>query len=143
MTNAVQQMLTTSRDPLAEEYAIHDYEGWGPLRLSEYESLGTIALLAAGIDAHGAAFLHLAAGLDRSDWDQLDRFDELYRGHWNSTAQYAETTLEECGIESGDLGPAWLLPYIEIDTESMGHNMAADLIVSEAREGGVHLFEQP
>ena len=39
-------MLARSPMPGAEEWAIHDYEGFGPLRLGEYEDLGTISQIA-------------------------------------------------------------------------------------------------
>ena len=39
---AIQEMLKRSPTPGAEEWAIHDYEGFGPLRLSEFEDLGPI-----------------------------------------------------------------------------------------------------
>src|SRR5436305_12663954 len=42
-------MLARSPEPGAEEWAIHDYDGFGAARLDEYESLETIARLAAGI----------------------------------------------------------------------------------------------
>ena len=38
-----------SPSPGAEEWAIHDYEGFGPLRLDEFESLENVAKVAAGI----------------------------------------------------------------------------------------------
>lgn len=46
---AVAKMLAASREPGAEEWAIHDYQDFGPVELSEYESLDTIARLARGI----------------------------------------------------------------------------------------------
>ena len=45
-----------SPEPLAEEWAIHDYEGFGSLRLSESESFQTVSAIAAGIAKHGGAF---------------------------------------------------------------------------------------
>src|SRR5260370_29884745 len=36
---AITAMLAKAKEPIAEEWAIHDYEGFEPLRLSEYESI--------------------------------------------------------------------------------------------------------
>ena len=60
----VQAML--ARSPMrreaggAEEWAIHDYEGFGPVRLGEYEDLATISMIGQGIAEHGPAFAHLS-----------------------------------------------------------------------------------
>ena len=49
---------TTARyGEVAEEWAIHDYDGFGELRLDENEALSTIARVAGGIREHGDAFL--------------------------------------------------------------------------------------
>jgi antirestriction protein len=45
----VSEMLAASPEPIAEEWAIHDYDNFGPLRLDEYESLCTVVGLAQGI----------------------------------------------------------------------------------------------
>jgi len=45
----VSEVLRTSRVPGAEEWAIFDYEGFGPLRLSEYETIERVSRLGRGI----------------------------------------------------------------------------------------------
>ena len=44
----------------AEEWAVFDYEGFGPLRLSEYETVERISRLGRGIAEHGEAFAAFA-----------------------------------------------------------------------------------
>src|SRR5260370_37719316 len=46
LSAGVHAMLAASPTPRAEEWAIHDYEGFGPVRLGEYEDLTTVAHLA-------------------------------------------------------------------------------------------------
>lgn len=41
----IENMLSESRQPIAEEWAIHDYENFGGLRLSEYADLDKVAEL--------------------------------------------------------------------------------------------------
>src|SRR5580704_284540 len=36
LSESVQEMLNSSPSPGAEEFAIHDFDGFGPLRLNEY-----------------------------------------------------------------------------------------------------------
>jgi antirestriction protein len=54
--SVVSEMLAASPESCAEEWAIHDYEGFGELRLSEWESLARISGIAARIAKHGSAF---------------------------------------------------------------------------------------
>jgi antirestriction protein len=51
-----QAMLDSSPVPFAEEWAIHDYEGFGALRLSEWESFIRVSNTALGIIEYGGAF---------------------------------------------------------------------------------------
>lgn len=142
VTEQVSEMLATSPEPGAEEYAIHDYENFGPVYLSEYESLQTVCDLAAGIEEHGEAFAHLAAVLDRDEWDSaLGRFDELYRGCWPSMADYAAELLDDLGIDIEAIGPEMLQPYVRVDLDAFGDDLAYDYHVVETDEG-VHVFEQ-
>lgn len=76
MQEAIDAMLKESRELVAEEWAIHDYEGFGPVGLREYESLETLARLAAGVDRHGEWFLPLyeaAADIHQAEaWAEND-----------------------------------------------------------------------
>ena len=46
MYAAVREILAASPMPGAEEWAIHDYEGFGPLSLSEWESFERVSAIA-------------------------------------------------------------------------------------------------
>ena len=52
----IQQMLAESPVPDAEEWAIHDYEGFGGLNLSEYEDIERVAEFGQLLAEHGPAF---------------------------------------------------------------------------------------
>lgn len=94
LTAAVAKMLSRSPEPGAEEYAIHDYDQFGPTRLDEYTSLETVSRLAQGLIEQGPAFGHWASYVD-NDPDELDRFEETYRGHWPSLSDYASDLLAD------------------------------------------------
>ena len=51
----ISEMLATSPEPIAEEWAIHDYEGFCGAALSEYEDVATVSKLALGVVEHGPA----------------------------------------------------------------------------------------
>ena len=132
-------MLGKSREPIAEEWAIHDYEGFGPLRLSEYESIETVARLGEGIGNHGSAFAHWAA-IAGTDPVTLDEFEDRYLGHWSSLVEFAENLLDDMGVDLNNLGPDHLQPYIRFDIEAFARDLAFDLHVAEGPDG-VHLYD--
>src|SRR5579863_1356558 len=52
----IREILAKSPIAGAEEWAIHDYEGFCGLRLSEYEDIASVAQMAAMIGEHGEAW---------------------------------------------------------------------------------------
>lgn len=144
LAEGVQNMLARSPEPLAEEYAIHDYEGFGPLRLNEYESLESVSIVAQGIAEYGPAFAHWAALVGTTDTEALSRFDDAYRGHHASVADYGESLLEDMGLrqELEAAVPEFLEPYVRIDVEAFARDLelSGDVTVSPG-DGGVYIFE--
>jgi len=142
----VQGMLIDSTVPDSEEFAIHDYEGFGPLHLDEYESLETVAVVAKGIARHGAAFAHWATLVGIREPADLERFEEQYEGHHESLAAYAEQLLEDlyCLDELDTLQgtlPQALRPYIRLDIEAFALDLVygGDIMTSEG-DGGIYVF---
>lgn len=143
----IQAMLTSSKEPGAEEWAIHDYEGFGSMHLSEYASMETIARLGQGIAEYGLAYAAWAEHCDR-DLNRLAQFPEAYRGHWNSVTEYAEEMLDELGaphlLESL---PDWLAPYAELRIDAFAHDLeiSGDILTSPATTdghlNGVYVFD--
>ena len=92
----VQAMLARSPSPDAEEVAIHDHEGFGGLEVHEYESLGTVARVAALIEEHGEVF-----GAPASHFGDLEEAEtamlERYEGSWNSLEDWCESFLDDTG----------------------------------------------
>lgn len=136
------EMLAGSKCGPAEEHAIHDYEGFGAYRVGEYDSIEDVSRIGRGISAHGLAFAALAAHLDPAEWYKLDEFDDHYRGQWASRAEYAEQLLDDIGIDLENLGPEMLQPYISVDLDAFARDLAYDLIVAEAEDGGVYVFDR-
>ena len=135
----IQAMLGRSPIPGADEHAIHDYEQFGTIQLSEYENIETISRLGQGLAEHGEAFGHWAEAIGTNS-EQLTEFDQHYLGHWKSLADYAEHLLDDLGHNTDTIGPPWLRPYIRIDYEALGRDMGYDLHEGRASAGGVHLF---
>lgn len=136
-------MLKTSPAPGAEEWAIHDYEGFGSLRLSEYEALEWISAVATGIVEHGGAFAAYAA-LVNDQPERLKDFETAYRGEWESLEAYAEELLDDLGAtELLERVPDWLQSYVSLDIAGFARDLelGGDIWTESTEEGGVWVFE--
>ena len=125
----IAEMLKTSKMPLAEEWAIHDHEGFGGFQLSEFESMETVSSLAKGIAEHGIAFAKWAQYIGTTE---MFEFEDHYLGSWGSISEYAEEMVPEGSI------PEWISPYV--DYAAYAEGLCSDLFVVEEFEC-VHLFQ--
>lgn len=136
---AVRRMLASSPQPGAEEWAIHDFEGFGELRLGEYESLERIADIAAGIAEHGPAFtawLSYDEGRDSSD---SAAFMDAYRGEWDSLRVYAEDYAEQTGMyDAADRAGS---PYVVVDIDMLTRDLDIELYSVTSGHGTVYVFD--
>ena len=98
MQAAISEMLAASPEPVAEEWAIHDYEGFGGVRLGEFERIEHVARLARGIAEYGPAFAAWAVYVGSESWDDLERFEDCYFGHYDSLSDYADDLLDGHGL---------------------------------------------
>jgi antirestriction protein len=140
----IQTMLAQSHDPGAEEFAIHDFEGFGEARIDEYDSIELVTRIARGIAEHGLAFAAWANVQD-DDEASLDQFTDAYIGHYDSVDTYAEQLIDDLGYQQllDDSVPESLRPYARIDTEALARDMLleGDLHAIPADDGGVWLFD--
>jgi antirestriction protein len=90
----VQEILKLSPEPFAEEWAIHDYEGFGDIRIHEYESLSEVSRLGLLVEEHGEAFAAYAAHVGTETATE-ESFQDAYRGHWDSELAYAQDLFDE------------------------------------------------
>lgn len=130
----VNAMLAASPEPDVEEYAIHDYEGFGNYRLSGYEGLEAAHEIACFIEEYSDFGSELLSHF--GDPDEARRVaDEDYCGCYRSLAEYAKELTEE----TTDI-PASLVYYI--DYESMGRDMElnGDVFTIETAFEEVHIF---
>jgi antirestriction protein len=140
---AVSEMLAASPEPIAEEWAIHDYEDFGSVRLSEYEDLVSVSRLGRGIAKHGRPFAAWAATRDSFDGEALDEFEEGYLGTYDSIEAYAEQLLDDVGA-TAELSkvPEWLQPYLSLDVAAFANDLVLGGDVrAVADDEGVHVFD--
>ncbi len=128
-------MLARSPIEDAEEYAIHDYEGFEGVSISEYAGIDSVARMAAFIAEHGA----LGAGLLEQfsgDMDQAEStLDDCYHGQFASLADY----MEELTTESVTI-PEALRYYFDWQAMARDAEMSGDLFTIETAHGEVHVF---
>jgi antirestriction protein len=98
INSAIQAMLKKSKEPIAEDWAIHDFEGFGSYNLSEHESIETVAKLAEAISDHGEIIAALMSHLGIHDVDEAIKYHEdNYAGTAKNDADFAYDFLESCG----------------------------------------------
>lgn len=134
-------MLAESKEPPAEEWAIHDYENFGGLRLSEWEGLENVAEAARLIVEHGEVFAGLVdhfGGL--SDLEEARRYmEEGYQGEFGSLADYAQSFVEECYSDAIEALPEFLRYHIDYDGIGRDMELGGDVFTVE-HEHKVHVF---
>lgn len=145
---AIAAILATSQEPGAEEWAIHDHDGWAPMNISESADVEALNVIAAGIIDYGPAF---AAWSDyyhgphpvAADIDP-DEFDEDFRGEWESVEAYAEDLFEELGIYAAiEEAAGTLAPYCQPDAAMLARELQfGDIFTAENPAGGVWIFQQ-
>lgn len=145
IAEAVTAMLSRSREPIAEEWAIHDYE-MGGFELSEYDSFTTVATLGKLLGSLGeteadalVAFYNNQPGYWRDNLDDLeDAFRESYAGTFDSAEDYAEDYADSVGLL--DSMPEDLRCYFDFEAFARDMEYNGDIWTANATGGQVHIF---
>lgn len=117
---AVKEILAASPIPHAEEWAIHDYEDFGSIRIEEYTSLETVSEIAAFISEHGELGAELISHANGELEEARSLLEENYYGTYDSITDFAISITEE----STDI-PESLACYIDYEA------MAQDLFICD------------
>lgn len=141
---AITAMLASSPSgPGAEEFAIHDHDGFGHYQPGEYQPTDSVVRIAHGIIEHGPAFAAWATHAG-DDPEALERFDDVFLGNYDSLTGYAEQLLDVLGIQHiiDEHVPDMLQAYVSVDGEAFGRDLAlgGDITIVE-HDDGVWVFE--
>jgi antirestriction protein len=130
----VNAMLKASPiDEVAEEWAIHDYEGFEGVTISEWDGFERVAEIAAFIAEHGALGGKLIEYFG-SLKDAQDAISDQYAGEYRSTADFVQEMTEQ-GTEI----PESLQYYI--DWNAMARDWEInDILTIETGFEAVHVF---
>jgi len=131
----INELLKNSPETFAEEYAIHDYQGFEGIGIHEYEGIVSAHKKAVFVEEHG----ELGAQVASHFGDDLEyaetALSDAYIGQYTSLADYAQSLTEECSEV-----PEHLAYYI--DYESMGRDMdmSGDIFSIEIAHDEIHVF---
>jgi len=130
----IKAMLANSPIPDAEEHAIHDYEGFGGVRIEEYDSVETIVRIAGFLKEHGeiGAFVLEHCCID---FDEANEMLERYTGTHSSAAYFAE----ELTLETTEI-PSNLAYYINYEAMARDMQMNGDIVVYQKGYQEHHIF---
>ena len=131
----IHTMLKSSPEDFAEEHAIHDYEGFGNYRISEYSDIQSVHDIAHFIDGYpkfGAELLDHC-----SDLDEAKRLaEENYQGSFKSLSEYAQDFTEQSGTEI----PDHLQYYIDYQKIGRDWELSGDIFTIETGFEELHVF---
>lgn len=123
--------------PTAEEWAIHDYEGFEGIKLSEHEDIDTVAELAEAVEEHGEPFAIWWNNENRSDVD-VERFQEQYRGTYRTLEDYASQLVDDMGYLQNC--PDVVKNYFDYEAFARDLELGGD-IWTERGGDGVYVFD--
>ncbi|MDO3384469.1 antirestriction protein ArdA [Gilvimarinus sp. SDUM040013] len=130
----VSELLACSPVADAEEYAIHDYEGYRSYQISQYTGLKEAQEVAVFIGEHGevvAEVLNIYTDIEEAH----TVIEENYAGCYSSVADFAAELTEE----SGDT-PERLAPFIDYARMTYDLEVGGDIFTIETGFEEVHIF---
>ncbi len=130
----IREVLNTSPIVNAEEWAIHDYEGFGGLSISEYEGIERVSELASFIAEHGKLGAELLSHFDDIG-EARKTLDEGYHGSFESLADYVQELNEDCAAI-----PEHLRFYIDWDAIARDAEMSGDVFTLQTAHDEIHVF---
>ena len=131
----VNEMLKNSPEPDAEEWAIHDYEGFDGYGLSEYEGFERVHELACFIydtpKIAGKLLNHFGGDL----YEARMAVEENYEGCYSSVADYAQEQTED----TSEI-PKYLVFYIDYEKMGRDKELNGDIFTIETAHDEIHIF---
>ena len=133
----IQAMLAKSPEPIAEDWGLHDYEGFGSVRLSEYEDIAHVAEMAALIVEHGDLAAEVIAHTSSVD-EAREMLDEQYQGAFKNLEDWAEQYMDDTGALNGL--PENLRNYFDYEAFARDAELGGNIIAIDTSDGQVHVF---
>jgi antirestriction protein len=121
--------------PSAEEFAIHDHEGFEGL-LGEYSPVSEVVQVAEALAEHGDIYAGLRK--DGRDHDEaISMIEEHYQGEYDSLEDWAESFLDDTGAFAD--APEMLKTYFDYERYARDAELSGDILTIEVGHA-VHVF---
>ena len=133
----IAEMLSESPTPGAEEFAIHDYEGFHGLVIGEYDDIDRISELAILVSEHGEPYAVYADHIG-IDCATPEEFENSYRGRWDNLQDYAEKLIDDCYDLDRMMGN--LACYFDFERFARDLGLSNNVFTVESADGGIHVF---
>ena len=132
--DGIRAMLDVSPITDAEEWAIHDYEGFEGIELAEYAGIEGVAEKAAFILEHGELGAELFTYYG-SLAEARQALEDRYYGQFESVADFMQETME-----GSTAIPERLQYYIDWQAMARDAELSGDLITIQTAHDQVHVF---
>jgi antirestriction protein len=134
MFDSIKDMLKTSPERYAEEYAIHDYEGFDGCSLSEYQSIESVRKIAMFLDENPDLGVELLSYFNNDIKQAKNATLDNYQGCYDSLADYAQAITED----STSI-PSYLNYYIDYERMARDIEMSGEIFMIK-RNRSMHIF---
>jgi antirestriction protein len=136
----IENMLSESTEFIAEDWAIHDYENWGSIKIPENENISWLAETAELImnDNYDHAYAAYVSNLGQEDATP-EGFQDDYCGTATSEEDFAYGYWEDCGYLAA-LKEAGISEHY-IDWSAVTRDMfISDIFSCNNPDGGIFVF---
>ncbi len=133
----IDAMLKASPAGHAEEWSIHDTEGFEPYRVGENPDLAELAQIADGVEEHGTLFTALLNHLGSNAQETIDYLGDNYAGAHERLEDWAQEFVEETTDMTGI--PDVVRYHIDWEGVARDFDLNGDIFTLEVN-GGVHVF---
>ena len=128
-------MLATSQESVAEEWAIHDHEGFGSLDIGEYTPMSEVAEMCELIEDHEDVAMAAASWLVGLD-EIREACEDKYHGCFDSLENWAYDLCQDMGYM--DELPS--LIECHIDFESIARDLTMSDYHAVRMDGNYYIF---
>lgn len=126
---------------IAEEWAIHDFEGFGNYRIEEYTRLESIVEIAEAVN-NNSYDLELITGvmdyMGHGVAHAVEYIEENYQGEFKDLIEYAWNWLEETG--EWDQIPKHLQGYFDIQAYARNLDLNGEMFTVDAPNGNIYVL---
>ena len=132
--NGINAVLRSSPIPHAEEWAIHDYEGFHGITLEEYEGVDFVLKMATFVEKYGEVGAEVMSYY--GDMDSAERaMEEQYSGEFDCELDFSSELFDDL---YGSEVPDHLQSYI--DYEAFNRDLFISDYFSVRLNGKIHVF---